>query len=165
VISQLVQVRSSLGFEVTADERLGAAGAEGHPFAAEEKKVTLRASLPETLRLAADRNRIQQALANLIDNAIKYNVPGGLVEVTASQMDSQAVVQVRDTGLGISSEDLPRIWERLYRGDKSRSQKGLGLGLCLVKAVVQAHHGEVEVESRLGKGSLFTMRLPVSRLS
>jgi signal transduction histidine kinase len=127
---------------------------------AEEKKITIHASLPDELRLEADRVRIQQALANLIDNAIKYTPPGGRVEVSAEQHDQQVVIRVKDTGMGISTEDLPRIWDRLYRGDKSRSQKGLGLGLCLVKAVVQAHQGKVEVTSQPGDGSLFTIILP-----
>jgi signal transduction histidine kinase len=127
---------------------------------AEEKKITIHANLPDELRLEADRVRIQQALANLIDNAIKYTPPGGRVEVSAGQDDQQVLIRVKDTGMGISTEDLPRIWDRLYRGDKSRSQKGLGLGLCLVKAVVEAHHGKVEVTSQPGNGSLFTIILP-----
>jgi len=127
---------------------------------AEEKKITIQANLPDELRIEADRVRIQQALANLIDNAIKYTPPGGLVEVSAEQNDQQAIIHVKDTGMGIATEDLPRIWDRLYRGDKSRSQKGLGLGLCLVKAVLEAHHGKVEVTSQPGNGSLFTIILP-----
>jgi signal transduction histidine kinase len=70
---------------------------------------------------------------------------------------------IKDTGMGISEEDLPRIWDRLYRADKSRTEKGLGLGLSLVKAVVQAHHGSVEVASQADKGSVFTIHLPVGR--
>jgi signal transduction histidine kinase len=128
---------------------------------AEEKKITIRTTVPEGLQFQADRSRIQQALANLLDNAIKYTPPGGQVEINASQKDQDVVIRVKDTGIGISSEDLPRIWERLYRGDKSRSQKGLGLGLALVKAVVQAHHGKAEVSSEPGAGSEFTIRLPI----
>ncbi|HYV27585.1 MAG TPA: sensor histidine kinase, partial [Candidatus Eisenbacteria bacterium] len=109
-----------------------------------------------------DRPRLQQALANLVDNAIKYNLPGGRVEIGATQNDHQVVLSVKDTGIGIPAEEIPRIWERLFRGDKSRSQKGLGLGLCLVKAVVQAHRGQVEAVSRPGEGSEFTIRLPTN---
>jgi signal transduction histidine kinase len=128
---------------------------------AEERKITLSAVVPEKLRLQADRVRIQQALANLLDNGIKYNVPGGSVTVTAEQCDQQLLLRVSDTGLGIPPDDLPRIWDRLFRGDKSRTEKGLGLGLSLVKAVVQAHHGSVEVTSKPEKGSVFTVVLPV----
>ena len=133
-----------------------------YQIVAEEKKITLNARLPDRLQIQADRNRIQQALANLLDNAIKYTEPGGSVEVAACQKDHESLITVKDTGMGISAEDLPRIWDRLYRGDKSRNEKGLGLGLSLVRAVVRAHHGSVEVASDVGKGSLFTINLPVA---
>ncbi len=128
---------------------------------AEEKKVTLLATLPKNLEIQADRARLEQALANLIDNAIKYTPAGGRVEVTACQQDQEAIIRVKDNGIGIPAAEIPRIWERLYRGDKSRSQKGLGLGLCLVKAVIQAHHGRVEVESAPEQGAEFSVHLPV----
>jgi len=128
---------------------------------AEEKKVTLLATPPKNLELQADRARLEQALANLIDNAIKYTPAGGRVEVTARQQDQEAIISVKDNGIGIPAAEIPRIWERLYRGDKSRSQKGLGLGLCLVKAVIQAHHGKVEVESAPDQGSEFSVHLPL----
>ncbi len=127
---------------------------------AEEKKITLNSNVPEDLWLQADPVRIQQALANLVDNAVKYTPNGGRVEINAAQEGLLVSVRVKDTGMGISADELPRIWERLYRGDKSRSQKGLGLGLCLVKAVVQAHNGTVEVHSVVSQGSEFIMRLP-----
>ncbi len=132
-----------------------------YQIVAEEKKITLACSAPETLSLQADRIRIQQALANLVDNAIKYTSAGGKVEIAAAHNHNQMVIQVKDNGMGISPEELPRIWERLYRGDKSRAQKGLGLGLCLVKAVIQAHHGTVDVASHPDQGSVFTVKLPV----
>jgi len=128
---------------------------------AEEKKVTLLATPHENLEIQADRARLEQALANLIDNAIKYTPAGGRVEVTAHQQDQEAIIRVKDNGIGIPAAEIPRIWERLYRGDKSRSQKGLGLGLCLVKAVIQAHHGKVEVESAPDQGSEFSVHLPL----
>ncbi|PYJ86507.1 MAG: hypothetical protein DME22_05065 [Verrucomicrobia bacterium] len=135
-----------------------------YQIVAEEKKVALNAKLPDRLQIQADRNRIQQALANLLDNAIKYTGPDGNVEVAAYQKDHEAILTVKDSGMGISTEDLPRIWDRLYRGDKSRNEKGLGLGLSLVKAVVRAHHGSVEVASEVGRGSVFTVHLPVNRV-
>ena len=131
---------------------------------AEDKKIALTAKLPDRLQIRVDRNRIQQALANLLDNAIKYTEPGGNVEVAAYQKDQEAILTVKDSGMGISAEDLPRIWDRLYRGDKSRNEKGLGLGLSLVKAVVRAHHGSVEVASEVGRGSVFTVSLPMNRV-
>lgn len=133
-----------------------------YQIVAEEKKITLGIYSPSHLRLQADRVRILQALGNLVDNAIKYTPVGGRVEVTAEPAQSEVLIRVKDNGMGIPPEELPRIWERLYRGDKSRAQKGLGLGLCLVKAVVQAHHGTVEVSSQPNQGSLFTVRLPAN---
>ncbi|PYM09844.1 MAG: hypothetical protein DME18_17340 [Verrucomicrobia bacterium] len=123
-----------------------------YQIVAEDKKITINTKLPDQLKIQADRNRIQQALANLLDNAIKYTGQG------------EANITVKDTGMGISAEDLPRIWDRLYRGDKSRNEKGLGLGLSLVKAVVRAHHGSVEVASEAGKGSVFAIHLPMNRV-
>jgi signal transduction histidine kinase len=133
-----------------------------YQIVAEEKKITLETNAPENLCFQADRVRVLQAVGNLVDNAIKYTPAGGRVAVTANRVQSQVVIQVKDNGMGITPEELPRIWERLYRGDKSRAQKGLGLGLCLVKAVVQAHQGTVEVTSQPDQGSLFTIRLPAS---
>ena len=134
-----------------------------YQIVAEEKHVSLSADAPADLALEADRIRLQQVLANLVDNAIKYTPPGGRVAVEARMEGARMVLAVKDDGMGIPPEELPRIWERLYRGDKSRSQKGLGLGLSLVKAVVQAHAGEVRAVSRPHAGSVFTVILPLRR--
>ncbi len=127
---------------------------------AEDKKVSLHTSYPNDLFLSADANRMRQVMANLMDNAVKYTPSGGRIDLEAFPRDHQAVITIKDTGVGISSEDAPRIWNRLYRGDQTRSQRGLGLGLSLVKAVVQAHNGRIEVSSKPGAGSLFTLYLP-----
>jgi signal transduction histidine kinase len=82
------------------------------------------------------------------------------VEIRARRADGTLEVEVEDTGAGITAEELPRIWDRLYRGDKSRSTRGLGLGLSLVRAIVQAHGGDVSVQSVPGQGSTFVVRLP-----
>jgi signal transduction histidine kinase len=111
-----------------------------------------------------DAVRLQQVTANLIDNAVKYTPPGGRVAVSLAREARQAVLKVRDTGRGIPPDELPRIWERLFRGDASRSERGLGLGLSLVKAVVQAHGGAVDVSSEPGHGSTFSVTLPLSPL-
>jgi signal transduction histidine kinase len=99
-------------------------------------------------------------VANLLDNAIKYTPSGGWVEVEAALAGAEAVLTVRDTGVGIPTDELPRIWERLYRGDASRSERGLGLGLSLVKAIVEAHGGRVDATSVPGQGSAFIVKLP-----
>ncbi len=129
-------------------------------YVAEEKRITVINDYPMELWVAADENRLRQALANLLDNALKYTPAGGRVEVKAREADREAIVAFQDTGVGISPEDLPRIWDRLYRGDKSRSQRGLGLGLSLVKAIIEAHGGRVLVTSTPGAGSIFEIALP-----
>jgi signal transduction histidine kinase len=127
---------------------------------ADAKGVVLVASMPEDVVVTADRTRLEQVAANLIDNAVKYTPPGGRVDVDVHRAGSRAILRVRDTGAGISAAELPRIWDRLFRGDASRTDRGLGLGLSLVKAVVEAHGGTVEVASELGRGSTFTITVP-----
>jgi signal transduction histidine kinase len=127
---------------------------------AEEKGVAVTASADAGLSVTADRARLRQVLANLLDNAIKYTPAGGRVNIRATRDGSDVVIEVTDTGAGISSHDLPRIWDRLYRGDQSRTERGLGLGLSLVRAIVSAHGGTAEVRSEPGKGSTFVVRLP-----
>lgn len=134
---------------------------ELYRYVAEDKEIALSVSAPPELSLTADRNRMLQVLANLLDNAIKYTPSGGRVEIAASSDRYQVVITVTDTGIGIPPEDLVKIWDRLYRGDKSRSQRGLGLGLSLVKAIVQAHQGHVEVSNVIGQGAQFVLSLPV----
>jgi len=130
---------------------------------AADKQITISTVVPKELCLPADYGRLQQVLANLLDNAIKYTPDSGRVEIAAHQRQQQVVVRVEDTGVGISPDELPKIWDRLYRGDQSRSQRGLGLGLSLVKATVQAHGGLVEVTSIPQTGSLFVIYLPLTR--
>ena len=131
---------------------------------AEDKAIQLTTAVPPELCFSADRNRMLQILTNLLDNAIKYTSAGGQVSITAMRDAHYIVLIITDTGFGIPSEDLPHIWDRLYRGDKSRSQRGLGLGLSFVKAIVQAHHGSVQVSSTPGSGSTFTLSLPLFSL-
>ena len=109
-----------------------------------------------------DANRLRQVFGNLLDNAIKYTPEGGSVTITARCQPAGAIVEFRDTGIGISSEEQDKVWARLYRGDKSRSHRGLGLGLSLVKAVVEAHQGKVTLVSEVGRGSTFTVVLPAT---
>ena len=128
---------------------------------ADEAGVAIQTSVPENLAVDADRNRLRQVLANIVDNAVKYTPRGGRVDITAGQEDRFAFIRVTDTGAGISPEDLPRVWERLYRGDKSRSTRGLGLGLSLVKAIVEAHAGSVGIQSSPA-GTTVEIRLPLT---
>jgi len=129
---------------------------------AEEKEITISSTVSKELEVTADRNRMRQVLANLLDNAIKFTPPEGKISLIAYAEQEQVVIVVEDTGIGIPSMELPKIWDRLYRGSQGRSQRGLGLGLSLVKAVVQAHGGSVDVSNNSGIGSRFTLLLPAS---
>jgi signal transduction histidine kinase len=129
--------------------------------AAEAKGVTLVAAADPAVVVSGDRTRLEQAAANLIDNAVKYTPAGGRVDVEAAREGDRAILRVRDTGVGIPADEQPLIWNRLFRGDTSRAERGLGLGLSLVKAIVQAHGGSVDVVSEPGRGSTFTVALPI----
>jgi signal transduction histidine kinase len=127
---------------------------------AAEKEIAVTPNVSPALMLTADRNRMLQVLANLLDNALKYTPRGGHVSITGGLVAGQVVLTVTDTGIGIPMEELPKIWDRLFRGDKSRSQRGLGLGLSLVKAIVSAHRGAVGAENFGPQGARFTVSLP-----
>jgi signal transduction histidine kinase len=134
---------------------------ELYQYVAEEKKITVTTDCLGRCEASVDRIRMRQVFANLLDNAIKYTPEAGQVTISVRREPAKALAVFSDTGMGIPAEEQDKIWTRLYRGDKSRSQRGLGLGLSLVKAVVQAHGGQVTVSSEPGKGSQFTVSLPV----
>jgi signal transduction histidine kinase len=133
---------------------------ELYEYVSEEKEVGVRGDFLEPCEVSVDPNRLRQVFANLLDNAIKYTPEGGRVTITTRNEPGRVVVAFRDTGIGIPPGEQDKIWARLYRGDKSRSQRGLGLGLSLVKAVVEAHDGRVTVTSAVEEGSEFTVILP-----
>lgn len=131
-----------------------------------ENNTSFIVLVPDNLLAQADRTRLEQILFNLIDNAVKFNLPGGSVTIKAEEADGRIAVSIEDTGIGISETDVARVFERLYRADKSRSRKvdGTGLGLAIVKHLVQAHGGEVSASSELGRGSRFAFTLPKASL-
>ncbi|MFP5288410.1 MAG: ATP-binding protein, partial [Thermoanaerobaculia bacterium] len=133
--------------------------------AARERQVRIDLDVDEEVpAFAGDPDGIERLVVNLLDNAVKYNRPGGSVSLRLSQADGHALLEVSDTGIGIPQDALSRLFERFYRVDKGRSRDegGTGLGLAIVKHVAQAHGGQVEVESRIGKGSTFRVKLPLS---
>ena len=130
---------------------------------AKEKAISIQLQVSATLpKILADEARISQVLINLLDNAIKYTRTGGIITVSARPKDKYIQIDVSDTGIGISEEEIARIFERFYRVDKARSRElgGTGLGLSIVKHIVQAHGGEVWVKSLVGKGSAFSFIIP-----
>jgi two-component system phosphate regulon sensor histidine kinase PhoR len=124
--------------------------------------VTLRNQVEEDFRVDADRRRLEQILINLVDNAIKFNHPGGSITVLAMDSEESQTIKVSDTGPGIPPEHLSRVFERFYRVDKARSREagGTGLGLAIVKHLALAHGGEAYVASEVGVGSEFSIKLP-----
>ena len=129
---------------------------------AEQKNIVLEIGTLEEVTVMGDKVRLQQLFTNLIDNAIKYT-PKGSICVTVEKNERTALVKIRDTGIGIPKEEQEKIFKRFYRTDKSRSREtgGVGLGLSIAEWIVHAHHGRIEVESDLNKGSTFTVYLPV----
>lgn len=128
---------------------------------AEDKKVWLGIEVPqEHLIIQGDRSRLQRIIANLLDNAIKFTPRGGKVLLAVEGTLNHVIVSIIDNGMGIDPQDLPHIFERFYRADRSRSTPGNGLGLSLVQALVRCHGSEITVESDPGKGSKFTLSLP-----
>jgi two-component system phosphate regulon sensor histidine kinase PhoR len=130
----------------------------------DSKGIQFQVDLPESLPLIeADRCEMEQLFTNLISNAIKYNVKRGKVIVSAKKSSHALNIKVADTGIGIAEEHLPHIFEEFYRvsGPETRYTTGTGLGLSIVKKIVESHFGRVEVESKVGKGTTFTVKLPV----
>lgn len=130
-----------------------------------QRKIVLEVLIADVLPpVTADPERLRQVLINLIDNAIKFNKPGGKIFIRAHHEGNVSRIEVEDTGIGIPKESLPRIFERFYRVDKARSRElgGTGLGLSIVKHLIEAHRGQVSVTSQLGQGSIFTITLPVA---
>jgi signal transduction histidine kinase len=135
--------------------------AELYALVAEEKAIALQVVPATGLNAWADPTRLRQVVANLVDNAVKYTPAGGSVWLGAESRGSHVAITVRDTGPGIPPGEQEKIWQRLYRGDHSRSQRGLGLGLSVVKALVEAHGGTATVANHPAGGAVFTIELPV----
>ncbi len=157
------EVDRIVGLELGADDYLV------KPFSPRELVLRIKAILRRAEEVCCDPKLIEQALINLVDNALKYTPEGGAVHILArpfveERAQGGIAVEIKDTGLGIPSEDLGRIFERFYRVDKgrSRAQGGTGLGLSIVRHIVEAHGERVYVESELGKGSTFGFTLPVA---
>jgi signal transduction histidine kinase len=133
------------------------------PLAWTRGRVEVVAEVPENLpRVLADAGRLEQVLGNLLHNALRHTPPGGIVAVLACVEGETVRIDVRDTGEGIPAEELPRVWQRFYRGEgaQRRDAGGAGLGLALVKELVEGMGGSVSVESTVGEGSCFTVWLP-----
>jgi signal transduction histidine kinase len=167
IVSDLLDLsRLETGSELAETVDLGAVlRDEGERFEEEasESNVTLAIDAGVASPIRGSARDLVLMVRNLVDNAIRYTRPGGRVDVSLRTEDSSVVLTVADTGVGIPSRDLPRVFERFYRVDRARSREtgGTGLGLSIVKHVVENHGGTVSVESELGRGSAFEVRLPI----
>ncbi|MDA3949069.1 MAG: ATP-binding protein [Spirochaeta sp.] len=159
-----------LQFEAVEVPELCAQVKDLYDLVAEERDVTIDVTVPEHLTVQADRVRLRQVVANLVDNAVKYCREHGTVRITAEGVPAASApgaaprnlvrITVSDTGLGLSAEERERVWERMYRGPVQPAQRGLGLGLSLVRAVVAAHGGRTRVASQPGQGAEFIVEIP-----
>ncbi len=147
--------------------RLAASTAEQMRLLADEKGIRFRTSVIGNVYVEGDRPRLQQVIVNLVANAVNYTPEAGEVEVIVRTNGRKALLEVVDTGVGISNEALPHVFERFYRADKARSRDsgGAGLGLAIVKAICTAHGAEISVSSQEGRGSRFTIELPLARVT
>ena len=137
-----------------------------HIFA--DGKVNLRLTEIDQIQILGDRDRLKQVLLNLISNAIQYTPAGGDVNLSLAKADKKARVIIRDTGPGIPAEDLPHIFDRFYRTEKSRTRSkasGFGLGLSIAYWIVHNHAGTIKVDSQEGEGTAFTIALPMLKNS
>jgi two-component system phosphate regulon sensor histidine kinase PhoR len=131
---------------------------------AAERRIDVRLACDESIQAIVNSPLLEQAVVNLLDNAIKYSEPGSPVSIVAGHSPGEVTIAVNDQGCGVEPEHLPRLFERFYRVDKARSRKlgGTGLGLSIVKHIVQAHRGHITVASAFGEGSTFTIHLPAA---
>ena len=163
-LSRLEGMDGALDREPVALDAIARHAAELLAPAAREKGVEIEVTEEPVPPVAGDSGNLERLLLNLLDNAIKYTRPDGRITVRVARCGGEAVLEVSDTGIGIPAESIPRIFERFYRVDKGRAREegGTGLGLAIVKHIVQAHGGQVDVESRIGRGSTFRVRLPLA---
>src|SRR5262249_39282958 len=136
--------------------------------AAEHKHLTLQLKLDTTIpAVLADEKELYRALLNLVENAVNYTQPGGSVTVSTTADGSRVIAHVSDTGIGIPPEELLHIFERFYRAEEARQihREGTGLGLAMVKRIVEIHHGTIEVESRHGEGTTFNVYFPTATVA
>jgi two-component system phosphate regulon sensor histidine kinase PhoR len=135
--------------------------AQLNPQAERQKLSIVRRPAADLPAVPADKGRVRQVIANLVHNAIKFTPTGGEITITTEALGKSVAVGITDTGIGIPKEELPRVFERFYKGDKARTGEGTGMGLAIAKHVVEAHGGSIRVESEEGEGSTFSFSLPL----
>jgi two-component system phosphate regulon sensor histidine kinase PhoR len=163
-LSRIESGQVALELRPIPPEKLLQSSAERMRLQAERAGLSLRVECPAALpKVQGDPVRLEQVLVNLIHNAVKFTPPGGEIVLSACTQGETVVFSVRDTGVGIPADDLPRIFERFYKADRARSGSGTGLGLSISRHIVEAHGGRIWAESREGQGSTFYFTIPVNR--
>jgi len=165
-VSKLEAGRIELTIDEVDLEKLLDASLDNFHFLAGERGVVIRKNINDSvLRIQGDRRRLEQILSNLLSNALKFTPPDGVIEVGAASTDAEAKVWIKDTGVGIASDEIGKLFEKYKQttSGKTSEHKGTGLGLVICKMIVEAHGGKIWAESEEGKGSTFTFTLPVSQ--
>ena len=164
-ISRAESGQATMKFDLVNISKIAEDVCEDLEIIANEKHIVLTRDIQEFVTLRGDSIRLHQVLLNVIDNAIKYTLPNGTVHINVAMKNMEAVVEVSDSGIGIHEEDIPKLFDRFFRVDKARSQdvQGNGLGLSIVRWIVEAHHGTITVHSTVGKGTTFTIILPLDQ--
>jgi two-component system phosphate regulon sensor histidine kinase PhoR len=164
ILSRLEGVDAALDRDPVSLDAIARHAVELLAPTAREKRVEIELTEEPVPPVQGDAGNLERLLLNLLDNAIKYNRPDGKITVRVGRCGAEAFLEVIDSGIGIPAESIPRIFERFYRVDKGRAREegGTGLGLAIVKHIAQAHGGQVDVESRIGRGSTFRVRLPLA---
>lgn len=162
ILSQADEGKASLKIENLNFSELLKELYEAFTIVAIQKKISFTFSAPEEILINGDSIKLKQLFSNLIDNAIKYTPDGGTISLIVQPGKDQVAVVLKDTGIGIPSDDLPHIFDRFYRVDTSRSRLsgGVGLGLSICQWIVKAHHGTIDVKSQFHQGTTFTVILP-----
>jgi len=163
-IARLDAGEAKIGHEAFDLAALVRSTVEQMQLLAEEKRISILIDAPGPVFVAGDAARLKQVIVNLLDNAIKYTLAGGIITFSVFLEQAKAILRIKDNGIGIPSEELPHIFERFYRADKvrSRTTQGAGLGLSIVRAICQAHGGTAQVQSTEGTGTIVTIELPLA---
>ena len=161
LLSRADQGREKLNLEPIDFSELCEMAAEEFADIAQEKGIQIQTRIEPGLQLTADQTLMIRFLGNLLENAVNYGKPGGHIWVSARKTDASVLISVKDDGIGIAPQDLPRIWDRFYQADPSRNSDSSGLGLSMVKWIAEAHHGQISVSSEPGKGTEFSCVFPL----
>ena len=162
LLSRADQGRERLTLETLDLSELSQLEAEEFAEVASRRQIALEADIQPGVSVVADQTLLLRLWGNLLQNAVTYGKEGGHIWMKLTVEESWAVLRVQDDGIGISPEQLPKIWDRFFQADPSRSGDSSGLGLSMVQWIAAAHGGRASAESKLGEGSVFTVRLPLS---